>query len=66
MHIIVARRELLAAHPKLAEKIYRGFCDAKEAAMERYRKDRAEQHIITMIPWFDQLFDENRRLFPED
>ena len=66
MHTVVVRRELLAGHPGLARAIYRGFDDAKEVAMEQYRKGRMEQHGNLMIPWFTPLFDENRRLFPED
>lgn len=66
MHTLVVRRELVAQHPGLAQAIYRGYCDAKDVATELYRKDRVEQHIVTMIPWFSQLFDENRRLFPDD
>ena len=66
MHAVVVRRELLAAHPGLARAIYRAFCDAKDAAMDQYRKARPEQHITSMIPWLTPLFDENRRLFPDD
>lgn len=66
MHTVVIRRELLAAHPGLAEAVYKGYCDAKSVAMDYYRKDRVEQHASTMIPWFNALFNENRRLFPDD
>ncbi|MBN3898539.1 MAG: 4,5-dihydroxyphthalate decarboxylase [Nostoc sp. NOS(2021)] len=66
MHTVVVRKELLAQHPALVQAIYRGFCDAKEVAMEQYRKGLMEQHGNLMIPWFTPLFDENRRLFPDD
>ncbi|MDF5722798.1 MAG: hypothetical protein PUP91_20435 [Rhizonema sp. PD37] len=65
MHTVVIRKELLA-HPGLAQSIYRGFCASKEVAMEQYRKGALKQHMALMIPWFSQLFDENRRLFPDD
>ena len=38
MHTVVIRRDLLAQHPDLARMIYRGFCAAKDVAMENYRK----------------------------
>ena len=66
MHTIVIRRELLTQHPNLAQTIYRGFCDSKEVAMEQYRNGALKQHMAVMIPWFSQLFDENRHLFPDD
>lgn len=66
MHTVVVRKELLTQHPGLAQAIYRGFCDSKDVAMEQYRKFRMEQHVNLMIAWFSPLFDENRRLFPDD
>jgi 4,5-dihydroxyphthalate decarboxylase len=66
MHTVVVRKELLAQHPGLAQIIYRGFCDAKDVAMERYRDGRVRQHMEVMIPWFSGLFDENCRQFPDD
>lgn len=66
MHTVVIRRELLARHPGLAQVIYRGFREAKDVAMEQYRKGMMEQSMDMMIPWFSQLFEENSRLFPKD
>ncbi len=66
MHAVVIRRELLAQHPGLASAVYRGFCDSKEVAMRQYREGAHKQHMAVMIPWFSQLFDENRHLFPDD
>jgi len=37
MHTVVIRRELLKEHPGIAEAVYKGFCDAKKAAEDRYR-----------------------------
>jgi 4,5-dihydroxyphthalate decarboxylase len=66
MHTVVIRKDLLAGHPGAARTIYRGFCDAKDVAMARYREGLREQHADLMIPWFTPLFDENRRLLPDD
>ena len=66
MHTVVIRKDLLAQHPGLARAIYRGFCDAKDIAMEHYRRGRMEQHMDLMVPWFTPLYDKNRRLLPDD
>lgn len=66
MHTVVIRKELLAQHPGLAQVIYRGFCDAKEAAMEQYRTGMIFNNMGTMIPWLSQLLDENRQVLGED
>ena len=66
MHTIVIRKELLTQHPGLAQTLYRGFRDSKEVVMEQYRQGALKQHMAVMIPWFSQLFDENRHLLPDD
>lgn len=66
MHTIVVRRELVARRPGLATAIYRGFCEAKDVAVQRYRKGATKQHMDIMIPWFGSLFDRNRRLLGDD
>ena len=66
MHTVVIRKDLLAQHPGLARAIYQGFCDAKDIAMEHYRRGRMEQHMDLMVPWFTPLYDKNSRLLPDD
>ncbi|WP_033290751.1 4,5-dihydroxyphthalate decarboxylase [Amycolatopsis jejuensis] len=68
MHTVVVRKDLLAQHPGLARKVYQGFVDAKETAMADYRHGRIFNHMGSagMVPWFSELYDENRRLFGED
>jgi 4,5-dihydroxyphthalate decarboxylase len=66
MHTVVVPRELLARTPGLANAIYRGFCDAKDVAMQHYRNGMTKQHMDIMIPWFTPLFEKNRHLFGED
>lgn len=46
--------------------VYRGFCEAKEVALEHYRRGQREPHSNVMIPGFMPLFDKNRDLFPDD
>jgi 4,5-dihydroxyphthalate decarboxylase len=66
MHTLVVRRELVEAHPEIGRSIYDAYCRSKEIAMEIYRRDRVEQHIVTMVPWFSELFSETARTFPDD
>jgi hypothetical protein len=66
MHTVVMRRELIAAHPDLPRVVYNGFCDAKDHAMRKYRFGRIFNHINIMVPWFSELFDEDRDFFAED
>lgn len=66
MHTVVAHRELLAQHPGLARAIYRGFCDAKDAAREQYKTGLIFNNMATMVPWVSGLIDENRRLLGDD
>lgn len=66
MHTVVARRELLAAHPGLARAIYTAFHEAKEAGAERYRKFRRLYQTPVMVPWLNPLMEQNDRLLGED
>lgn len=66
MHTVAVRRDLLEQNPGLARAIYDAFVDSKEQGMQRYRRDRVEQHMEVMIPWFSPLFDRNSALLSED
>ena len=66
MHTVVIRKELAVQCPGLAKAIYQGFCDAKDVAMEQYRKSQIFNNINIMIPWFSNLIDEDRRALGDD
>ena len=66
MHTFVVRREVLAAHPGLAQALYRGFCDSKERVMNEFRQGQIQQNADVMIPWFNNLFEKNSQLFADD
>jgi hypothetical protein len=66
MHTIVLPRELVEAHPGLATAVYRAFLEAKDVGAEWFRRSRRLYEVHTMIPWMNALFEENRRLFPDD
>ena len=66
MHTVVIRRDLLAQHPELSQSIYRGFCDAKKAAEEKYNHGLIFNSMGTMFPWFSQLVEEDTAVLGED
>ncbi len=66
MHTVVVRKELIAEHPELAHVLYKGLCDAKHAAMEKYRLGMVEQNITSLVQWITPLLEKNAQIFPED
>jgi hypothetical protein len=66
MHTVVIRKDLLRDRPRLAREVYRAFSQAKDAAADRYRRDRRLYQVQTMVPWMNALVDRNGEEFPED
>jgi len=66
MHTVVIRKEVHEKHPGLAAAVYKGFNEAKNLAEKQYLGATMFHHAPTMIPWFSQLMDENRRLMGDD
>ena len=66
MHTVVMRKELLTQHPSLAKTVYQSFCDAKDVAMEQYRRGMIFNNMGTMVPWFSKLIDEDRSVLGDD
>lgn len=66
MHTVVIRRDLLAQHPGLGQSVYKGFCDAKRTAEEKYKHGLIFNSMGTMWPWFSQLVDEDIAVLGED
>jgi len=66
MHTVVVRRALLEQNPQLAQVIYKGFCDAKIAAEEKYRHGLIFNSMGTMFPWFSQLVEQDVALLGDD
>ena len=66
MHTVVIRRDLLAQHPTLARSVYQGFCEAKNIAVEQYKKGLIFNNMGTMVPWFSELITEDRRVLGDD
>jgi 4,5-dihydroxyphthalate decarboxylase len=66
MHTVVIRRDLLAEHPWLAKTVYRSFCEAKDAAVNKYEHGRIFNNMETMFPWFSHLTTDDRALLGDD
>ena len=66
MHTVVVRRDLLVKHSELGQSLYKGFCDAKRAAEERYKHGLIFNSMGTMFPWFSQLVEEDVAILGED
>lgn len=66
MHTVVVRRDLLAQNPGLAQRIYQGFCASRDVELEHLKHGRFDHQIDVTVPWFDHLYEENRRLLGDD
>jgi 4,5-dihydroxyphthalate decarboxylase len=66
MHTIVTRRDLLRERPGLAHDVYGTFSAAKDAAADRYRRNRRLYQVQTMVPWMNALIERNTEQFAED
>ncbi|KAA9162020.1 4,5-dihydroxyphthalate decarboxylase [Amycolatopsis acidicola] len=62
MHTIVVRRDLA---PDLVAAVYRAFCEARDVAMDHYRRRRVFTNLELNVPWFGELLDRDLELFPE-
>lgn len=66
MHTVAVRKELATEQPEVLRAVYKGFCDAKDAVREQYRKGLIFNNMATMMPWFSKLVDEDITLLGDD
>ena len=66
MHTVVVTRELASKHPESLQAVYKGFCEAKDAVREQYKKGMIFNNMATMMPWFSKLVDEDLSLLGDD
>ncbi|MEH2148508.1 hypothetical protein [Nostoc sp.] len=66
MHVVVVRKELASERPEIVKAVYKGFCDAKDAVREQYKKGMIFNNMATMMPWLSKLVDEDRTLLGDD
>ncbi len=63
MHTVVIRRGVYAAHPWVAQSLYKAFVAAKASAYELYDQTAA---LPAMVPWLVPQLEEARREMGED
>ena len=56
----------MAECPDILRAVYKGFCDAKDAVQEQYKKGMIFNDMATMMPWFSKLVDEDLALLGND
>lgn len=66
MHTVVIRKDLLEENPEIAKTVYKSFCDAKEAAVQKYEHGLIFNSMGTMLPWFSRLISDDRALLGKD
>jgi 4,5-dihydroxyphthalate decarboxylase len=66
MHTVVVKRELLDQNPGLARKLFDGFDQARELAVQSWEIGRMEDHSAVMVPWISKLYEENREVLGGD
>ena len=66
MHTVVVTRELAEQQPDLVQAVYRGFCAAKDQAVEQYVKGMTFNNLAVMLPWLTKLIESDRALLGDD
>ncbi len=66
MHTVVVTRDLAEQEPDVVKAVYRGFCAAKDRAIERYVKDMTFNNGTIMLPWMTKLIADDRALLGDD
>lgn len=66
MHTVVVTRELADREPELVKAVYRGFCAAKDQAVEQYVKGMTFNNMTFMLPWLTKLIGDDRDLLGDD
>ena len=51
MHTLVLRRDVYEKNPWIATALYKGFKDAKNVALTRYRDNTFNNHTTFSLPW---------------
>ena len=66
LHAVVITRELAEREPDPVRAVYRGFCDAKAAAVEELAHGMTFNNMGTMVPWLTDLLARDRELLGAD
>ena len=66
MHAVVVTRELAEQKPDIVRAVYRGFCEAKKAAVEDLTQAMTFNNMATMVPWLTDLLASDRAALGND
>lgn len=66
MHTVAVKKGLAAERPDIVEAVYKGFCEAKQVAIERLVEGMTFNNMATMIPWLTKRIGEARDLLGDD
>ena len=66
MHTVVVTREIAERELDLVKAVYRGFCAAKDQAVEQYVKGMTFNNMTIMLPWLTRLVQDDRALLGDD
>ena len=66
MHTVVVRKDLLAANPGLARRIFDAFCASRDVELGGFEHGRLGYQIDLTMPWTDHLYEKNRELMGEN
>ena len=66
MHAVVVTRALADQEPDIVRAVYRGFCDAKAAAVDELTRGMTFNNMATMVPWLTDLLARDRELLGND
>ena len=66
MHTVVVRKDVLSANPGIAKKLFKAFCDAKDAAVKKYEHLHIFNNMNIMFPWFNHLLEEDQEILGQD
>jgi len=65
MHLVAIKKEL-AGEIELIGAVYKGFCEAKEAAAAQLVKGMTFNNMTVMVPWLSNLISRDRDLLGDD
>ena len=66
MHTVVVRKQLAVDHPEVVKAVYRGFCAAKDAAVEQLVRGMTFNNMAVMVPWLTKRIEESRDVLGKD
>jgi len=65
MHLVAIKKDL-AGEIELVRAVYKGFCEAKEAAAAQLAKGMTFNNMTVMVPWLSNLISRDRDLLGDD